>query len=549
MRSAAAYLISATLLIGCAAGDGERPPTAGSQLAAAADMSRPANSAPVVCANGQAQHVRFANFWAGAPGWPLGTGMRWEWWAMGEPWASGGYFVADGYGGGHAILDGGINGNIMFNQGKPDETIVSFTADDGPPPGVFSVIDTRVQHDSFSTYSIVQRQNGVPVARTYIPAGLQRTTAGAGSGTLDVFGSDHSNAVGCISQLRAWDTSDATDVGPAQAYIPQRRFDNFGPGGEPVDLLVDFMQPILGPYADLSSGYDSGGAFPRRSTHVGIPSAGNDYTDASWVPPTPTAYLPVVRWVTNAPFGPLYDATATALQAALRRGCSAHAPPAGAKLFDSFCRADQTFAHTDVPDLGSVEYSSLGARPRWRSGYPSGYAATIPTPASFLGDGGLQRASVGIYNRSPVPLDAWATATWVPSSSGDGSVEVRRRPHVGTSSDGSAGLVFRAVDEYHLWALLYYRATDGAGNVISTELYLWRWDGPGYGTAVAGYDVESSPHAAFSKISVSFQGDKITGYLDGDPVISATDSTYATATGVGLYLQSALARAYDWAAF
>lgn len=511
-------------------------------------VSPPANAAPVVCANGQAQHVTFTSFWSGA-GHPLGQGMRWEWWAMGEPWASGGYFFADGYGGGHAYLDGGINGNIMFDQGKPTETIVSFSAGDGPPPGIFSVIDTRIQHDGYGTYSIVQRQNGVPVSRTPIPAGLQRTVAGAGSGTLFAFGSDHSNAVGCLAQVRAWDTTDATDVSPLQAYVPQRRFSSFGPGGEPVDFLVDFVQPVLGPYADLSGGYDSGGSQPRRSPHVGIPAAGNDYADAYWIPPTPTQYLPTIRWVKNAPFGPGYDPDDPALQLALRRGCAAHAPPAGAKLFDSFCRADQEFAHTDVPDLGSVEYSSAGAPPRWRSGFPSGYSPTLPTPASRLDDGGLQRASVGIYNRSPVPLDAWATATWVPSGSGDGAVEVERRPHVGTASDGSAGLVFRALDEYHLWALLYYRATDGAGNVVSTALYLWRWDGPGYGTVVAGYDVEYSPHAAFTRMRIEFEGPRITGYLDGDLVISAEDPTYVEADGVGLYLQSALARAYDWAAY
>lgn len=517
------------------------------------DMGSP--GLPVVCTAGAGQNVQFRSFWAQS-GHALGTGFRWEWVALSPSWQSGHYVWADGYGGGHAYLDSGVNGNIMFNQGQASEQIVSFHADDAPPNSIFSDIDTRLQHDAYGAVSIVQRQNGVPTGRTFVPAGLQRTVAGAGSGNADLFGSDHSEAMPgtCVAAVRAWDTVDASDVNPTQAYVPQRVFNGTGPAGEPVDFQVDFVQATLGPYADLSGGYDSGGAQPRRIQHVGVPGYGNG-TDGFNDPNVPPAYLPSVQYVHNAPFDATYNERDANLQTALARGCAKHAPPAGAKLFDSFCRADQEFYHTTTPDLGSVEYSGISTNlPRWHSGYPSGNVAQVPVPAApapgGTPDGGAQRAAVGIYARSPVNLDVWPAIVWAPSNSSDGSAQLTRRPHVGTSSDGSAGLSFRVASACRGWAFFFQNVQAGDGRTIDKHFYLWHWAACGYGELVAMGDLPA-PLEAFTQLSVEASGSTITGRADGNAVISITNAPAPAAdeTGWGLYLTSALGRAYDWAAF
>ena len=204
---------------------------------------------------------------------------------------------------------------------------------------------------------------------------------------------------------------------------------------------------------------------------------------------------------------------------------------------------------------GSVEYSSISVnRPRWHSGLPSGNVASVPCPSSpapgGTADGGVQRAAVGLYAQSPVNLDVWPAMTWVLSNSGDGAVQVTRRSHVGTSSDGAVGLVFRATDPCHLWAAFFSNVRAGDGHTIDERLYLWNWSGCGYGNLVSQYTLAPSQEN-FSQLKVVFSGPSIAVQLDGATVITADNSEdpLIAARGVGLYLSSALGRAYDWAAF
>jgi hypothetical protein len=530
-------LVSLLFLAGCAGQVELESPLTPSVVA---DAGTPVGI-PVLYVNGNAQHVSVHNFW-GAPGHPLGTGMRWEAIAEGNPWNPSGYINADGYGGGHALLFSGSSGNIFFDQGTPAEQIISFASLDVPPPGVFSHVQVTIESDAYSKPSIVVRENGIPCSRTFIPAGAQRTTAGSGSGTLFIGGSDHSNFVGWIAAARGWDTVSAIDVAPSQAMIPPRWFDGVGPNGEPADFLMSFVSPYLITYPDLSSGYDSAGQFVRRIQHPGVPYTGLDYADVFWNPPVTPSALPTVKYVTNAPFDPTYNETNSAQVTALKRGCVKDPTPTGAKLFDSFCRQDREFFHHERPDVGSLEVDTVGTNPRWQTGSPTGVTPSVPA----AGTG--EKYAVGLYNRSPVPLDYMPTLMWAPSNSGDGQVVVTRRSHVDTGSDGQIGIVFRVQDESHYWAFFFQNVQAGDGTVIDRRFYLMRWDGYGGAAFLAAADMPAGLDN-FARLSVTTNGSSITGSADGVPLITVTDSTYATATGMGLYLVSALSRAYDFTVF
>jgi len=492
---------------------------------------------PVVYVNGNAQHISLHNFW-GAAGYPLGTGMRWEAIAQGNPWNPSGYILADGYGGGHAVLFSGTSGNIFFDQGKPTEQIVSFASLDIPPNGAFSHVQVGIESDAYSKPSIIVRENGIPCSRTFIPSGAQRTTAGSGSGTLFLGGSDHSNFVGWIAAVRGWDTVSAIDAGPSQAMIPPRWFDAVGPNSEPADFLMSFVSPYLITYPDLSGGYDSAGQFVRRIPHPGVPYTGLDYADVSWNPPVTPTNLPTVKYVTNAPFDPTYNETASSNVTALKRGCTKVTPPVGAKIFDSFCRPDREFFHNERPDVGSVEVDTVG-NARWQTGSTTGVTPSVPA----AGTG--EKYAVGLYNRSPVPLDYMPIDMWVPNDSGDATVMVNRRPHIDTGSDGQVGISFRVQDESHLWAFFFQNVQAGDGTVVDRRFYLMRWDGYGGAAYLASADFPAGLEN-FTQLSVTTSGSSITCYADGTPVITANDSTYATATGMGLHLVSALSRAYNF---
>lgn len=493
---------------------------------------------PVIYVNGIGQHISLHNFWTN-PGWPLGTGMRWEAIAMGNPWNPSGYLLSDGYGGGHAILFSGSSGNIFFDQGTPNEQIISFASLDIPPAGIFSHVQVAIQQDAYGFPTIVVRENGIPCSRTFITRGAQRTVAGAGSGTLFVGGSDHSNFVGWIHSIRGWDTVSAIDAYPTQAMIPMRYFDSFGPSGEPADLVMSFEQPLIGTYADLSNGYDSNGSQPRRTTHPGVPYSGLDYADTFWNPPVPPTQLPQVKYVTNTPMDVAYNEASAANLAALKRGCTKTDPPPGALIFDSFCRPDQEFFHNQRPDIGSVEFNSLGTNSRWQTGSSTGTSPALPAP------GNGQKYAVGLYARSPVPLDYMPIDQWVDAASGDRTATVTRRPHRFTGSDGETGIAFRVVDESHLWVCTFQNVQAGDGTQVDKHVYLVRFDGYGWPAFIASGDLPPALED-FSQLSVSAHGSSIVCSADGVPMVSATDSTYATATGFGLHLASALSRQYNF---
>lgn len=509
---------------------------------------------PVVYCHGAGDHITHGVYWSNA-GSSLGNYMRVEAWAMGNPWQGSQYLVADGYGGGHVFLLG-LNGNIMFNQGQANETQLSYSSDD-VPPATWSVIDLRMQDDEYSKPNIILRVNGVPTSRVFIPAttpALVRTVAGSGSGTWWTCGSDHSNFVGWVAQLREWDTTAATDIYPGQAYAPQRIFGGEGPNVEPVDFLVSYIQPRLGPYVDMSAGYNSNGQQARRHTHPGYPFYGLDYGALSSISPAPYSTLPVVSYVTNAPFDPAYNENDAALQTALRRGYSPKTPPGGYKLYDSFSRADQEFAHRYVPDMGSIEASSIGAVQRWRTAYPGGQVNTVatpnnPSPGVITGD--VQAASVGIFNRSPVPLDAYPTIAWVNSNSGNGTVKVTRRSEIGTGSDGQVGLVFRVQDSTHFWTFYYQYVRNGNGATVDRAFYLYRFDAAGAGTFVAAGALPAGDDN-FSTLQCVTSGTSITCGEELHPsIVTANNATYSAATGMGIYWPhgGAASRHYDWTVF
>jgi hypothetical protein len=526
-------------------------PTGARAVSYANDINKSNSGLPVLYCHGVADHITHGVYWSNA-GSSLGNAMRVEGWAMGDPWQGSQYLVADGYGGGHVFLFG-LNGNIMFNQGQASETQISYSADDAPPQ-TWGVLDLRIQDDEYAKPSIVLRVNGIPVSRTFIPANnpaLVRTVAGSGSGTWWTCGSDHSNFKGWVAQLREWDTVSASDIYVGQAYAPLRIFNGEGPNVEPVDFLVSYIQPMLGPYADMSGGYNSNGQQPRRHPHPGYAYYGLDYGSFYTIAPPAWSLLPEVKYVVNAPFDPSYNENDATLLAALGRGYTPKTPPGGYKLYDSFSRADQEFAHRSVPDMGSIEASSIGAVQRWKTAYPGGQVNTVPTPnnpspAVITGD--VQQAAVGIFARSPVPLDAYPTIAWVANNSGNATVKVTRRSEVSTGSDGQVGLVFRAQDSTHFWTFFYQYVRSGDGTTIDRAFYLYRWDAAGTGTFVAAGALPVGDDN-FTTLQCVTSGTSITcGENLHTNIVSTTSATYQAATGVGIYWPhgGAASRHYDF---
>jgi hypothetical protein len=362
-----------------------------------------------------------------------------------------------------------------------------------------------------------------------------------------VSGSDHNNAKGWIAQIRGFDTVSATDGMLLQALIPERLFGDEGPNGERCNLLASYIGPATTLYPDLSDGYDCGAVVGRNVRHPGKPYASmvtSDYINGYFV--APPSSLPTPTYVTDAPFDPAYNQDDGTLLNALGRGYTPKAVPGSARLFDSFSRADQTYAHRLVPDLGSVEYCSFGAAPRWNSAYGNNAAPQVAAP------GGVQKAAIGIFNRSPVPLDQYVTVAWVNNNSANMTVQATRRSHVGTSSDGKIGLAFRVQDGQHFWAVFYQRVPKGDGTLADDTFYLYRWDGAaGLGTFIAQASAASLglTNTDWRVLKAVTSGNTINCFADSTNLFGAiTNATYNTAVGAGMYFQQsgALGRIYDW---
>jgi hypothetical protein len=176
------------------------------------------------------------------------------------------------------------------------------------------------------------------------------------------------------------------------------------------------------------------------------------------------------------------------------------AVPVGALAFDSFGRANQTYAFQSAPTLGSTEGGSLGPL-AWQTG----------------------TGVWGILQGAAVYLSSTASGVaWVNVGTADQDVRVTNRR--GGFNTRSCGIAFRVQDALNFW---YAFAYGDPGNSIVH-----------YGTVVAGVMTETStfnPGVTWDVLRVLASGTTITIYTDATQRVQLTaQTTLQTAMGAGL---------------
>jgi len=421
----------------------------------------------------------------------------WECWCcpLGGGGGSGQYWISEGYGGGHSVLMSPSNGNIWNGSAA-----TSFTSDYIPQDGEW--LHSMVSWDGTNVRTYV---NGIVTSVTAF-AGPRRTNAGQGS--LYIGGSDHSNFHGKISAVRAFESANqATAL--VNAYFKNGSVNNYdwpftphrqlGPydvvpfGAVSDEAAAQFCADYTVPgttVRDLSNGY--GGR-----VHHGVLIGDNGYMNTK-----PSGYF------VKDPTCPQRHDTDVLL---VRTLPTAPSTPGGAKIFDSFSRAPSLLAFTVDPILGSTESGSLGAK-TWQ------YAVAD---------------SWGILDGRAVFQGSYWGAAWVASNSADMDVRVDRRAVTGLSNTGLCARVQDASNYLSVYA---------EGSLTAPTVRLQK-GGAGTFTTIA---TAASVPTSWTTLRLVCSGNTLTVYCDATQVITATDATYNTATGAGLFSHYPPSTARRW---
>jgi len=444
--------------------------------------------------------------WDAGHFWPdnvlLTNSMYWDAWAM---FRAAGYLISDGYGGAHALLWGAnligdeinITGNITSLNGSTSY-ITSFGTSDGPQPGEWGHHAVAITMDGHGGGPwIVCYWNGVPCGRFAIP-GTRSTTsaAGFGAGQLYIGGSTHQCMNGRLAALRAFDNMNGAQLGDLP-FVPERALSGQknAQGWRYANGLWDFSRPAA-TIPDLApDGQDDAGDGLKRR-HPATPSFAHYGADQGVAP----------TWVQDpaCPYGRAGDLVNYG-----QRVCVAPPTPAGALVFDSFSRAQQTFAYSLRPSLGATEGGSRGPL-QWRTEHKSGAA-----PA-FSG-------IFGILNGRAVLLDNLLDAALATVDAGTPDVDVRVDRK---SAQFGTGLVWRYQDRLNYWyglwfAFDYWHFAKVVGGVLTR------------------FTVAGPSNVNWHTLRAVAKGSTTTLYVDDgaggwQQLGQVTDPDLASATGVGL---------------
>jgi hypothetical protein len=428
--------------------------------------------------------------------WPAGVNLGrffWELWAMPGENAAGTYMLSDGYGGAHAILFGvsqlnsaergrfRLSGNVWNGS-----VLTTFVSDEGPAPGEWGHLAVGWDGQYITTYF-----NGVPVGRTKF-AGPRRTPGAAGGGgRLYVGGSNHSNFVGRIAQVRGFEESNPRDE--TSVYSAFRPETVFGVGG---NLLSWYFRPAQY-MADLSRGYG------------GVPHTGGvrGWAQSHDIYPCYTCPKPVFVVDPTAPnfADPEHPGTPPAPVAT-----PLPAPP-GALVFDSFSRGNSTYALGGRGGLGSTEGGTKGAL-AWRTNV----AADAPQP-------------LGILNGRAVLLANSRSLAWVEAGEGYDDFDVRVARRNGANGSGSdTGLCFRVVDSDNYFFAYTTEGADPSARLLTVGYY-----SNGQRTTLAA---GLSTPAGWTTLRVKTNAAGLLEvYADNTRVYVSQNSLMSTAAAAGLY--------------
>lgn len=409
-------------------------------------------------------------------------------------WDSGQYFLSDGYGGAHAWLFGVdpvtrlLTGNFYDNSANH-----SFGSEDQVVSGEWFHFAVGYNGVAIEVYI-----NGVPSGRVAYTG--QRWSGSAGSAGWYVGGSDHQNFYGCVASMRLFEGYCPTT---RAAFRPNRYFGTkFGlvDAYSAIKWLADFTKPasIIADLGFVGVGY---GNHPGRLTNA----APIDSTTL------PLYKEPIPYWIYD-PNSPVQYPSAPQSQWGAAT-LTPPATPAGARFFDSFSRADQTFA-TEVGSfvgLGTGEGTGTLGALSWND--PNGYF-------------GIFKGRVFLRTLAQRP---WA---WVENGLSDMDVSVDRR----NGSTGDVGLVLRFVDASNYTKVWYHNAIpsgNGGDNHIRVSAV--------EGGVVTADVVNAVPTASFvtlrAKVKTVGGVSTYTVYTDGNQIGTGTNEANATGTKAGIYTE------------
>ena len=418
----------------------------------------------------------------------------WEFWAMPGGDAGATYVLSDGYGGAHALLFGVANFNTSehgryqllgnINDGIPGgDHIFYFHSDQGPAPNEWGHIAVGWDGANIITYF-----NGVPVGKTPYNRARQSMGIGNGAGRLLIGGSDHSNFVGRIAEVRGYEGTNPRELQSVEAtFAPQTIFTPEG------NLLSYYFRS--GPYvADISRGFLTG-------THVGTPrgTLSGILGDCGPCPP-PQFVLDTTapNFVTNTPASPVILT-------------GAPPTPAGELVFDSFSRANSTYMFGNKGGLGSTETGSAGP-------------LTWQTPESAA-----DQKPFGILNGLGVLLGNSTALTWVNPGAQTGDLDIRVDRWPGRNGTGTnTGLSFRVMDASNYFFAYTTDSIPSPGRQFITLGYY----SAGSRTILASF---LTPLSWTTLRVITGRDGSIQLFTDSTLLYSTSNATLADATGAGLF--------------
>ena len=434
--------------------------------------------------------------------WPDGEDFGhffWEFWAMPGENAGATYMISDGYGGAHAILFGVAN----FGAREPNRYqllgniwngsyLTYFASDEGPAWREWGHYAVGWDGQNIITYF-----NGVPVGMTpwigprVTPGGIQ------GCGRLLIGGSDHSNFIGRIAQVRGYERKNPLEVSNSvfATFAPQTVFSVDG------NLLSYFFRPSEN-VADLSpiGQYGKQHAGLLRSTANGVLQSCTGCPVPQFVvdPTAPNFAHPDNPGTPPVPVDP-------------------PAPvPAGALVFDSFSRRNSTYALSGLGGLGSTEGGSAGAQP-WQTNQAPGQ------PQPF-----------GILNGRGVLLANARAITWVNAPAGDANLDIRIDRHAGVWGTGhNTGISFRVTDSSNYFFAYTKDSVDPTQpEILTVGNYL--------GGARTDLASNISLPASWTTLRVvTTEAGAISVYADNTLLYSTSNNSLAGSVGAGLYNNAA----------
>lgn len=416
-----------------------------------------------------------------------------------QPRLGAAYWLIDDFSGAHASAVGFVsNATELFQMcwmANPSAgNTVQVYGDDPVAPG-----ETHLSSCQWDGQVVRIWKNGILTARVSW-AGVRTASAiGSGSGALWVAGTDHSNFVGRLSQIRYFDgTLDPNNVprfGDAAFPVQDNLTGSFPIGVSQfpqANFLVDYTDPLATVYEDVSPlGFSGGDPTAPWARHPGTPGEGLNYGNGNG---------PVAVRDPSFPHG----RDGVAPPALPQPPVPAAAP--GVVAADTFTRGDQNTAFGRAPTLGAAETGQA-----WQTAGlgPIGYT---PKPAW------------GIADHRAVYLGSTPGIAWVDAGISDGVARVSRR--LGRSNLGRQ------------WTGLSYRVRDG-----KNACYAWATESTVRLGCMSGNAWVSDTSApvpaglAWTDLEVEARGSSVTARVCGTScteIQSKTDSWNLEATGWGL---------------